>query len=342
MKKQWAFVKITACFCLFLLIDSFCSLQGQETEGFKPSGSPLIVLFGDYTTGLGKNNHEAGFNLTRSRMGYQYQVTPSLSAVSVLDVNAAGDTRTVNFHYAFLEWNYQDLTVDAGLVALSQFAVQEAFWGRRYIEKSFQDLNGFCFDSDAGVSLKYRFTDWLDADVTVINGEGTMHLNTNKTNRYGLGATLRPLAGLTLRAYLDIYGKPSLEPEPSVPLTIKNQSTIALFAGYRNEWFSLGAEYNRQTAKNFIGGNNYSGVSAYAGLPLGKRFDLFARYDYVDTETTGEYTFDWGSSVNKNTLIAGLEFHPVKHLQLSPNYRYIKPLAGDASHFICLNVGFSL
>jgi hypothetical protein len=69
---------------------------------------------------------------------------------------------------------------------------------------------------------------------------------------------------------------------------------------------------------------------------------LFARYDYVDTETTGEYTFDWGSSVNKNTLIVGLEFHPVKHLQLSPNYRYIKPLAGDASHFICLNVGFSL
>ncbi|KAA6300304.1 MAG: hypothetical protein EZS26_003550 [Candidatus Ordinivivax streblomastigis] len=48
------------------------------------------------------------------------------------------------------------------------------------------------------------------------------------------------------------------------------------------------------------------------------------------------------SFVNKNIFIAGLEFHPVRHLQLSPNYRYFKPCIGDVSHFICLNVGFSL
>jgi hypothetical protein len=321
--------------CLSLLfLNGPAGIHAEETEGFTPSGSPIIVLFADYTAGSGDNGDIAGFNLTRSRLGYQYQMTPQLSALSVLDVNVADDgQRSVNFHYAFFEWTWRDLRIDGGLIALSQFAVQEAFWGRRYIEKSFQDLNGFCFDSDLGVTLKYRFTDWIEADATLINGEGTRQINTSKMNRYGLGATLRPLKGLSLRAFLDFH--------ESLDKNAPNQRTVSLFAGYRNSFFSVGAEYNSQKGKDFMKGADYSGISVYGGVPLGGRFDLYARYDNVKTSSGS--AFDWqGAGINKDIFIAGIEYHPVVNFQISPNYRYIRPIGGGGLHFFGINAGFSI
>ena len=329
---------------VLLLLGNFLCMKGQEAKNFTPSGSPIIVLFSDYTAGLGKANDVSGFNLTRSRFGYQYQAAKSLKATVVLDVNSFENARTVNFHYAMLEWTHENLTLGGGLIALSQFGEQEAFWGRRYIEKSFQDLNGFGFDSDLGMIAKYRFTDWLEADFAITNGEGTMNLNNNNTNKYGFGVTIKPVTGLTVRAYTDIYSDSPdlyLELAPNETVVYKNQSTAAVFAGYRNDFFSLGAEYNYQKSRNFIDECNYSGYSVYAGVPLGEKFELFGRYDYVDTETPAGLTYNWESVANENTLIAGFEYHPVKQLYISPNYRYVKPIVSDAFHSVGINVGFS-
>jgi len=169
---------------LFFLILNVSYLNAQETEKRTLSGDPIVVLFGDYTAGLGKANDVSGFNLNRSRLGYQLQIGKPLRATVVLDVNSKEGDRTVNFHYAMLEWEYKNLILGGGMVALAQFGVQEAFWGKRYIEKSLQDLNGFGFDSDVGIIVKYKFIDWLDADFSITNGEGTTRLNTNNSNRY--------------------------------------------------------------------------------------------------------------------------------------------------------------
>lgn len=313
----------------------------QESE----KGKPIIVLFGDYTAGLGKNNDVSGFNLTRSRLGYEYQAIPSLKATVVLDINAFDDdTRTVNFHYAMLEWTYQKLVLSGGLIYLSQFEVQEAFWGRRYIDKSHQDLYGFGYDSDLGLKAKYAFTDWLSADFAIMNGEGTLNLNNNNTYKYGLGITLKPVNGFTVRAYGDLYGKSSdlyPEPVPGETASYKNQSTVALFAGYSNHRFSLGAEYNHQMNRSFVNGCDYTGFSVYASAPLNDKFGLYGKYDYVETETPDKITYDWASVVNKNALVAGFEYKPMALLSISPNYRYIETLAGDGLHAVSVNVGFS-
>ena len=324
-------------FTLLLMGSSF-SLIAQESG----EGKPIIVLFSDYTAGLGKANDISGFNLTRSRLGYEYQTAASLKATVVLDINAFGDnTRTVNFHYAMLEWDYQKFTLSGGLIYLSQFEAQEAFWGRRYIEKSFQDLYGFGHDSDLGLKLKYSFVDWLSADFAVTNGEGTMNLNNNNRYKYGLGFTAKPVDGLTLRAYADLYSKsPDLYPELGPTASYKNQGTVALFAGYSNSVFSLGAEYNNQVNRSFVDGCDYSGLSVYAGAPLGEKLGFFGRYDYVDTKTSDGIAYEW-SFVNKNALVAGLEYKPKNQLSISPNYRYVESLAGDSRHAVSVNVGFS-
>ena len=322
---------------MLLVSSSFYSVAQETGEG-----KPIIVLFGDYTAGLGKANDVSGFNLTRSRLGYEYQATASLKATVVLDINAFDDnTRTANFHYAMLEWAYDKLTLSGGLIYLSQFEVQEAFWGRRYIEKSFQDLYGFGHDSDLGLKLKYGFTDWLSADFAVTNGEGTLNLNNNNKYKYGFGITAKPVTGLTLRAYADLYSKsPDLYPTLGPLASYKSQGTVALFAGYSNDVFSLGAEYNNQMNRSFVEGCDYSGLSVYAGAPLGEKLGFFGRYDYVDTKTSDGNTYDW-SFVNKNALVVGFEYKPISKLSISPNYRYVESLASDSRHYVGVNVGFS-
>jgi opacity protein-like surface antigen len=313
-----------------------CFLSAQEAEGFKPSGSPIIVLFADYTRGMGSDSEVNGVSLTRSRLGYRYQATPSLSAVSVLDINATQNGRGVGFHYAFVDWTWKSLSVDAGLVALAQFGVQEAFWGRRYIEKSFQDLNGFGPDSDLGVIFKYRFASWLEADAALVQGKEREYAEGLRMNRFALGATLRPLRGLSLRAYFDVNGYTPVRVDGGPTPAYKNQRSVALFAGYRNEYFSIGGEYNRQQAQDFLSDNDHSGLSFYGGLWLSRKFDLYARYDRALTQGTSPLIG------REAAFIAGLEYHPVRQLQVSPNYRYLQAAGGEGFHFIGLNVGFSL
>ncbi|WP_280748666.1 hypothetical protein [Parabacteroides sp. PF5-9] len=332
-------------FLLSFLTVLIPSVHAQDLRNLELSGSPIVVVFADYTAGLGKANDVSGFNLTRSRLGYQLQIGNALKATTVLDINANSEAiRTVNFHYVMLEWAYKNLTLGGGMIALAQFGVAEAFWGRRYIEKSFQDLNGFGFDSDLGVIAKYKFADWLSADFSLTNGEGTMKLNTNNSNKYALGLTVQPLEGLFIRAYGDVFTQ-SEDLYPAYALaenaSFKSQRTVAVFAGYRNEHFSLGAEFNKQFNRSFIDGCDYQGYSVYTGVPLSSKVELYGRYDYVDTDTPEGITYDWLSVANKNTLIAGLEYHPIKQLYVSPNYRYIEPLYGDGFHAISLNLGFS-
>lgn len=325
-----------------LLILLLAGMVFYSTAQEAGDGKPIIVLFGDYTAGLGKANDVSGFNLTRSRFGYEYQATGSLKATVVLDINALNDARTVNFHYAMLEWTYQKLALSGGLIYLSQFEAQEAFWGRRYIEKSFQDLYGFGHDSDLGLKLKYGFTDWLSADFAITNGEGTLNLNNNNSYKYGLGITLKPVTGLTLRAYADLYSEsPDLYPALGPSASYKNQGTVALFAGYTNSMFSLGAEYNNQVNRSFVDGCDYSGLSVYAGMPLGEKLGFFGRYDYVDTKTPDGMMYEWSAFVNKNALVTGFEYKPISQLSISPNYRYVESLAGDGRHAVSVNVGFS-
>ena len=64
-------------------------------------------------------------------------------------------------------------------------------------------LPGFGSSADMGVIGRYRFADWLAADISLINGEGYKKLNSDNKYRYGIGVTLTPAKGLTVRGYFD-------------------------------------------------------------------------------------------------------------------------------------------
>ena len=73
---------------------------------------------------------------------------------------------------AQITWKQNGWTLNAGLITTTQFKVQEDFWGKRYVMKSFQDEYKFGSSADLGVSVAYKFNKVVSADVIVANGEG--------------------------------------------------------------------------------------------------------------------------------------------------------------------------
>ena len=286
------------------------SATAQTEEGVK--GKAIINVFGNFHTGFGVANSDRGFALDRSYLGYQYSFDNGLSLKAVMDVGQSGDVddlqRIAYIKHAQVSWKHKRLTLHGGLISTTSFKVQENFWGYRYMKMVLQDYYKFASSADLGVSVDYKFADWLSGDAIVVNGEGYKRLQINDGLQYGLGLTFKPVDGLTMRLYgsLNEGGNANAE----------DIYVYALFAGYKHEKFSLGAEWNMmQNAKN-VADADIAGVSLYTTVKLGDRVDAFARYDNLWSKN------DWNISKDESTYMAGVEVRPCKYVKIAPNFRY--------------------
>lgn len=320
-----------------LAIFSFTAFAQEEEAKekkieFKLTGKPIVTLYGNYSAGLGHANGESGFALDRCYLGYEFNVTKDLGGKVVFDVgptNVPGsDYERVAFvKNAMLSWTPGNFTLNAGLIGLEQFDIQEKFWGHRYIWKSFQDEYKFNSSADMGVVAKYQFTKWLSADINFINGEGYKKLNKDNNNRYGGGITLTPIKSLIVRAYFDRYDGDGEN--------AKAQQSMALFAGYKHQWFSLGLEYNKLWNSGFVSEQDKTGYSAYATVFINKKFSVFGRYDDL---TSRDHYFKG----DQRRSIVGVQYEPLRYLRISPNFQTVNPAQGKSSSYLFLSAEFKI
>ena len=87
-------------------------------------------------------------------------------------------------------------TLNAGLITTTQFKVQEDFWGKRYVMKSFQDEYKFGSSADLGGFGSLQFNKVVSADVILANGEGYKKVQVKDGLQYGAGVTLTPVKSL--------------------------------------------------------------------------------------------------------------------------------------------------
>lgn len=304
----------------------------EEKKEFKLTGKPIVTIFANYSAGLGHANKESGFALERSYLGYQFDVTKDLGGRVVFDIGPTkvpgSDLERVAYvKNAMLSWTPGNFTLSGGLISLEQFDIQEKFWGYRYIWKSFQDEYKFNSSADMGIIAKYKFNKHLSADVTFINGEGYKKLNKDNNNRYGAGITITPIKSLILRAYFDQYDGDGEN--------AKAQQSMALFAGYKHQWFSLGLEYNKLWNSDFVDKQDKTGYSAYATIYLNKKFSVFGRYDDL---TSRDHYFKG----DQRRSIVGLQYEPLRYLRISPNFQTVNPANGKSSNFLFVNVEFKI
>ena len=296
--------------------------ETQDTTKNEPKGKAIIQVFANAHTGFGADNDDRGFELDRSYVGYQYQLTKDLSIKAVLDVGQSSDVDDYH-HIAYIKnaqvtWKPGRWTLDGGLISTTQFKVQEKHWGYRYIMKSFQDEYKFGSSADLGISAAYKFNDVVSADAIIVNGEGYKKVQVKDGLQYGLGATVTPVKGLTLRVYGSL--------NESTQKGAKDAYNWAAFAGYKNDRFSLGAEYNIYQNTGFVDDADQYGLSVYGTAHLSKVVDVFARYDYLSSKD------DWNIGKDESAAMLGAQFKVCKYVKIAPNFRMNIPSADGADN----------
>ena len=295
IKKNWIFAAILAC------ISMPVSAQNTVEES---KGKAIVQVFSNFHSGFGHNNDNRGFELDRSYLGYQYDLDKGLQIKGVMDIGQSDDVndyhRIAYIKNAQITWKTGNWTLTGGLISTIQYNMQEKFWGYRYVMKSFQDLYKFGNSADLGISATYKFNEWLSADAIVVNGEGYKKIQKNDGLMYGLGATLSPVEGLSMRAY---YGLNEASDDMQ-----KNIRNLATFIGYKGNGFSLGAEYNRIWNEKNVLGADYTGLSFYSNVRLNKQADMYLRYDNC-------------SKNDQSGFIAGVQWKLGNYVKISPNFR---------------------
>ena len=285
----------------FLMCTSMAVSAQKSAE--EPKGMAIIQVFGNFHSGFGHARDDRGFELDRCYLGYQYDLGEGLQIKGVMDIGQSDDVndyhRIAYIKNAQISWKTGNWTLTGGLISNTQFNVQEKFWGYRYIMKSFQDLYKFGNSADLGVSVAYKFADWISADAIVVNGEGYKKVQKNDGLMYGLGTTLTPTKSITMRVY---YGLNEGADE-----TKKDIQNLATFIGFKFERFSLGAEYNWMWNAKNVEGSDYEGWSVYANAKMNKKVDGYIRYDHCSDDKAG--------------FIAGVQCKLGKYVKIAPNFR---------------------
>ena len=296
--------------------------QAQNTKTEEPKGKAIVQVFGNFHSGFGTENDDRGFELERSYLGYEYKLSKGLSVKGVMDIGKSNDVsdyqRIAYIKNAMVSWKTSNLTLNGGLISTTQFNFQEKFWGYRYIMKSFQDQYKFGNSADLGISVTYKFTNWLSADAIIVNGEGYKKIQKNDGLNYGLGTTLTPAKGLQIR----LYGGVNESSEQDK----KNIVNMAAFIGYKNDKFTIGAEYNKMWNASYKEGQDQYGYSVFASAKLNKKTDVYARLDNLCSKD------DWNKAKDEQNTILGAQFKLGKYVKIAPNFRMSMPKADGADN----------
>ncbi|MBR3941116.1 MAG: hypothetical protein IKJ71_03020 [Bacteroidaceae bacterium] len=298
-----------------MLLLSGIDINAQE-KNKNPKGKAIVQVFTNFHSGFGARNDDRGFDLDRSYLGYEYTLGRGLSLKGVMDVGQSSDVndyqRIAYIKNALISWEHNRLTLNAGLIATTQASYQENFWGYRYIYRTFQDEYGFGSSADLGLSAAYRFADWIEADAIIVNGEGYKQLQVNDGLLYGIGTTIKPLKGVSLRLYASLNEGTD---------GAKDIINYAMFAGYRHRYFSFGLEYNIMRNDRRVEGQNLYGFSMYASGTLNRWLDVYARTDGLMSSD------DWNEQNDEISVLAGVQFKLGKYIKIAPNFRMAIPKA---------------
>lgn len=234
-------MKFKKLFFSLLFLPHF--LFAQESE-FVPSGKPFATIYANFHHGFtGNATDEAAFELERGYIGYEYNFSPEFYAKINVDVGSPDDLsplsrirRYAYFKNAFLRYSQQKLQIEFGLISLKQFKLQEDIWERRYLMKNIADEHRLGSSADLGMNFYYKFNEIVNADFTMMNGEGYSSLQMDDVFKYSLGSTIKVPRNFTSRLVYDIMHNEISE------------TTMLFFTSYnfRSKWNLAGEVVYRQ------------------------------------------------------------------------------------------------
>jgi len=327
MKKLLLFIPL-----MFL----FFTVFSQENE-FKPSGSGFALIYANYHQGItSAASEESAFELVRGYIGYEYKFSPEFYAKINLDIGSpedlseyAKERRYAYFKNAYLRYTQDKLRVEFGLIGLKQFKLMETVWERRYLMKTLADEHKLGSSADLGINVNYKFSNAVDADLTIMNGEGYNNIQTDGIFKYALGSTIKLPENFTTRLYYDMTYNEIL------------QSTFHVFTSYDfNGKANIGGEGIYRTHDAWKEGHERFGFSLYGKYNFNDKYQLFARYDKMSSNKIDGEEVPWNLAKDGSALVAGIQFKPIKNIKMALNYHDWVPYAanGETKGFIFLDL----
>ena len=312
--------------------------QNLDSIPFLKKTEFIGKVYSHFRTSL--NDEHTAFDVTRAYLGFESRVAKDFTITLKLDIGSPEDLseysrikRYAYFKNAALRYNKRKLTINFGIIDMLQFKVQERFWDHRYLYKSYMDAYRFGSSADIGAQVIYEVNDQIMGDLTFSNGEGYSKLQLDNSYKTGIGATIIPVKKLILRTYYSFLSKDNVI-----------QNTLSFFAGYTISGVKIGAELNYQfNANNKLNLDRF-GYSFYSMYNFAKKWEVFARYDILTSSKIIGEEYGWNYALDGSALIAGIQFRPIRNVNISLNYRDWYPYPQNMTNlsFIFLNLEYRL
>jgi hypothetical protein len=184
-----------------------------------------------------------------------------------------------------------------GITGTRMFSFQQTFWGKRYIANTYQSINGYGYVADLGLVADYKFNDWIEGDLSFMNGKGYSSIQKDKTLKTSAGLTITPAKHLYIRAYSDLMKYAGVW-----------QNTLVGFIGFKNDYFYLGAEVSFKSNLDLKEGDNAWGISSTGGVSLTKKTEFCIRYDYSTSAIPEDDVIQWNYKKDGQFLVGGIQY----------------------------------
>lgn len=354
-------------FSLFLFVvgSAFVQVRAQQDTTFKPTGKPIIQVFGNFDYNATKDvDKKYGFWFGRAHFGYEYQFSKEFSGKIIIDAGrpttigtiSVKDTSgnnlpvtntskdgayyTMNLKFASIEWKPAEIfKIQAGAVLQNHYITQEKFWGYRYVAETFQDRYYKMPSADLGFIAYVKPCEKFGFDFALTNGEGFRYdQDAFGDVKVASGVDFNPIKGLQTRIFYDYL-------KSKDPLKHAEQQLFSAFAGYIfADKFRLGAEYNYRKNHLNIPNQDLFGFSIYGSVRFLKKFEYFARYDDQTSNKKSGDTQVWNFNSDGQAIISGVHYNPVKNINFSLNYQGFVPKNSDINlqHHILLSFEYKL
>jgi len=323
-----------------LLLTFTCLAQDSKPDA--PSGNVSATIFYnyhyDFSEGVEKKSQ---FELLRCYFGYQYQFSDKLSAKITMDVGNDGKTYAAYLRYGGFEWKlFPFLALEAGMINTHIWDVQEKLYNYRYILETQQDKDKFYSSGDLGVKATIKPFDKVELHAGLYNGEGYKKIQDDYgMHKVSFDVVAKPAEGLIIKAYYDIMGKKDTLPGGTIT-TLNHQHIVSVFAGYElKNKFRLGAEYNSQFNSGNVTDRELGGISAVGSVTF-KKFELFARFDQLASNTLTGNTEAWNIKKDHHLIMGGIQYAPFKVLRMALNYRHYFPKSSSGIPLDLLYMNF--
>lgn len=284
-------------------------------------GKPVTEVFTDFHYNINDTTKCTGFGVNRAYLGYNYTPEGNFSALIIINIGTPEDLadgavpkRYGFFREASVIYKKEKLTVHFGMVSTRYADFQQGFWSKRYLGTEYQAAYPYGSVADLGVVIDYQLSDLLKVDLSLLNGKGYSNIQYDNSLKTAFGLTISTPNKVFVRLYGDI-----MKPQGVV------QTTLIMFAGHKNNLFSLGAEASYKTNLDLINGHDVWGLSATGSIFLNQKSEIFARYDYAASVVVPGEELQWDYIKDNIYFIGGIQQKLSDNLRIALNFRRTNP-----------------